>query len=77
MSLNCKYCGKEVKNSGTRLVANGNSYCNVSPTKAHVAVLDGEHCIYCGKEVKNSGTRLVANGNSYCNVSPTKKHLLG
>lgn len=77
MSLTCKYCGKEVKNSGTRLVANTGSNCNAAPDKAHVAVPDGQHCVYCGREVKNSGTRLVANTGSSCIASPTGKHLLG
>ena len=77
MSLHCKYCGKEVKNSGTRLVANGSSICIASPDKKHVGVPDGEHCIYCGKEVKNSGSRLQANGSSICIASPKNKHLLG
>jgi endogenous inhibitor of DNA gyrase (YacG/DUF329 family) len=76
-SLNCKYCGKEVKNSGSSLAAGGSSRCNASPTKTHVAVPDGEHCVYCGKEVKNSGSSLVAGGSSRCNASPTEKHLLG
>jgi len=34
-NMNCKYCGKEAKNSGTMLLAGGSSTCSASPSKKH------------------------------------------
>jgi len=33
--MNCKYCGKEAKNSGSMLMAGGSSTCSASPSKKH------------------------------------------
>jgi len=74
--MNCKYCGKEVRNSGNILLAGGISTCQASPTKKHVGVPDGKKCVFCGREVRNSGNVLLAGGISTCQASPSNKHQL-
>jgi len=74
--MNCKYCGKEAKNSGSMLMAGGTSTCQASPSKKHIAVPNGKNCVFCGREAKNSGSMLMAGGTSTCSASPSKKHQL-
>ncbi|MCL1973125.1 MAG: hypothetical protein FWG57_09130 [Endomicrobia bacterium] len=80
--MKCKYCGKEIANSGSLLVGKGSGgICSNSPTKKHVlANATGNkilHCKYCGKAVRNNGSLLVGAGlGGICPNSPNKKHRL-
>ena len=77
----CKYCGKEIKQSGTQgwFAAGVGWTCNNSPHKKHEMSATGQMlCVYCGKTVKQSGTQgLFAAGVGWtCNNAPNKKHCL-
>jgi len=77
----CKYCGKEIKQSGIQgwFAAGTGWNCPNSPTKKHEMSASGRMvCAYCGKTVKQAGAHgLFAEGTGWtCPNSPTKKHCL-
>jgi tRNA(Ile2) C34 agmatinyltransferase TiaS len=77
----CKYCGKEIKQSGAKgwFAAGTGWNCPSSPTNKHeMPAGDKMICKYCGKSVKASGANgLFADGTGWnCANSPNKKHCL-
>jgi hypothetical protein len=78
MDLECKYCGKELKNSGNSLAqkSDGNRTCYSSPTEKHVAVSNPPYCVYCGRETRKAAGGLGVNGNISCPESPDGEHQL-
>ncbi|MFP3043304.1 hypothetical protein LQZ19_15940 [Treponema primitia] len=77
----CKYCGKELRPSGSQgLFASGTGLtCKNSPTKKHqLAASSVLICQYCGKPLRTSGgSDLFASGSGLkCTASPNGKHSL-
>jgi hypothetical protein len=75
-ALMCKYCGKEVKSLGGRLLTSRGELCSTSPTKKHILISNFPYCIYCGQVTKIQGDILVTSYGKTCNSSPNKRHIL-